>query len=57
MWAAFTDFSVELLNVGEIEAGLVADDWIVRGTNIGPGGDGSEPTAARFVSGSFHYSD
>lgn len=40
----FPDFSVELLNVGEIEAGLVADHWIVRGTNIGPGGDGSEPT-------------
>jgi predicted ester cyclase len=44
VWAAFPDFTVELLNVGEIEAGLVALHWRVRGTNTGPGGDGSEPT-------------
>jgi steroid delta-isomerase-like uncharacterized protein len=44
IWTAFPDFTVELLNVGEIEAGVVALHWRVRGTNTGPGADGSEPT-------------
>ena len=44
VWTAFPDFCVELLNAGEIEPGLIADHWRVRGTNTGPGGDGSEPT-------------
>ena len=44
VWTAFPDFSVELLNAGEIEPGLIADHWRVRGTNTGPGEDGSEPT-------------
>jgi predicted ester cyclase len=44
VWTAFPDFSVELLNAGEIEPGLIADHWRVRGTNTGPGSDGSEPT-------------
>ena len=41
---AFPDFTVELLNVGEIEAGVVALHWRVRGTNTGPGADESKPT-------------
>ena len=44
IWTAFPDFTVEPLNVGEIEAGVVALHWRVRGTNTGPGEDGSEPT-------------
>ena len=40
----FSRLSVELLNAGGIEPGLIADHWIVRGTNTGPGADGSEPT-------------
>ena len=44
IWTAFPDFSAELLNAGEIQPGLVAHDWLVRGTNTGPGADGSEPT-------------
>ena len=44
VWTAFPDFTVEPLTVGEIEAGVVALHWRVRGTNTGPGGDGSEPT-------------
>jgi steroid delta-isomerase-like uncharacterized protein len=44
VWTAFPDFSVELLNAGEIEPGLIADHWLVRGTNTGLGADGSEPT-------------
>jgi predicted ester cyclase len=44
VWTAWPDFSVELLNEGEIEPGVVALHWLVRGTNTGPGADGSEPT-------------
>jgi len=44
VWTAFPDFSVELLNAGEIQPGIVAHHWLVRGTNTGPGADGSEPT-------------
>jgi len=44
IWTAFPDFSAELLNAGEIQPGLVAHHWLVRGTNTGPGADGSEPT-------------
>ena len=35
VWAAFPDFSIELLNVGEIEPGLVADHWQLRATDVG----------------------
>ena len=44
IWTAFPDFSAELLNAGETQPGLVAQHWLVRGTNTGPGADGSEPT-------------
>ena len=44
VWMAFPDISFELLNAGEIEPGLVAHHWQARGTNTGPGADGSEPT-------------
>lgn len=44
LWTAFPDFSVEVLNAGEIEPGLVVHHWLVRGTNTGPGADGSKPT-------------
>jgi len=37
-------FTIELLNAGEIEPGLVAHHWVVRDTNTGPGADGSAPT-------------
>jgi steroid delta-isomerase-like uncharacterized protein len=44
VWTAFPDLSVELLNVGEIEPRVGVTHWIVRGTNTGPGVDGSDPT-------------
>jgi steroid delta-isomerase-like uncharacterized protein len=44
LWTAFPDFVVELLDVGEIEAGVVALHWRVRGTNTGSGPDESKPT-------------
>jgi predicted ester cyclase len=44
VWTAFPDFSLELLNAGEIEPGVVALHWRVRGTHTVPGVDGSDPT-------------
>jgi len=35
VWKAVPDFSIELLNSGEIEPGVVAHHWIIRGTNSG----------------------
>jgi uncharacterized protein (TIGR02246 family) len=48
VWAAFPDFSIELLNVGEIEPGLVADHWQLRATDVGPRADGSKGTGRTF---------
>lgn len=48
VWAWVPDFSVELLNVGEIEPGLVALHWIDRGTDVGPRPDGSKGTGRTF---------
>jgi steroid delta-isomerase-like uncharacterized protein len=44
LWSAFPDLTIELLKVGEIEAGVVALHWRASGTNIGPGTDESKPT-------------
>jgi steroid delta-isomerase-like uncharacterized protein len=44
LWSAFPDLTIELLKVGEIEAGVVALHWRASGTNTGPGGDESRPT-------------
>jgi predicted ester cyclase len=48
VWTAVPDFSIEMLNAGEIEPGLVAHHWLIRGTNTSPGADGSEPTGRSF---------
>ena len=48
VWAAFPDFSIELLNVGENEPGLVADHWQLRATDVGPRADGSKGTGRTF---------
>jgi steroid delta-isomerase-like uncharacterized protein len=44
VWAGYPDFSVELVSMGETGGGLVAFQWVVRGTNTGPGLDGTPPT-------------
>jgi hypothetical protein len=49
VWKANPDFSIEMLNNGEIEPGVVAHHWIIRGTNTGPGRDGSEPTGRKLT--------
>ncbi len=46
VWTAFPDFSVELLNAGEIERGLIADHWRVRGTTPAPEGMAANPRDA-----------
>jgi hypothetical protein len=35
VWEAIPDFSIELLNAGEIEPGVVAHHWLIRGTSSG----------------------
>jgi steroid delta-isomerase-like uncharacterized protein len=44
LWDAFPDLTIELLKVGEIEAGVVALHWRASGTNTGPGANESKPT-------------
>ena len=48
LWAAVPDFSIELLNAGEIQPGLVADHWQLRATDVGPRADGSNGTGRTF---------
>jgi hypothetical protein len=43
------DFSIEMLNDGEIAPGVEAHHWVVRGTNTGPGIDNSAPTGRKFT--------
>ena len=35
LWEAIPDLSIELLNAGEIEPGVVAHHWLARGTRSG----------------------
>jgi hypothetical protein len=35
VWEAIPDFSIELLNAGEIEPGVVAHHWLIHGTSSG----------------------
>jgi hypothetical protein len=35
---------MHLDKLGFVEAWVVAHQWLVRGTNTGPGADGSKPT-------------
>ena len=44
VWTVFPDLSVEVIEAGEIRAGVVAHEWIVRGTNSGPGADDKPPS-------------
>jgi steroid delta-isomerase-like uncharacterized protein len=44
LWTAFPDLTIEILKVGEMEAGVVALHWRASGTNTGPGADQSKPT-------------
>jgi steroid delta-isomerase-like uncharacterized protein len=48
LWTSVPDFSIELLNEGEIEPGVVAHHWLVRGTDAARS-DGSKPTGRSFT--------
>jgi steroid delta-isomerase-like uncharacterized protein len=47
-WTAFPDLHLELLNVGEIEPGVMAIHWLLTGTNTGQRVEG--PPTGRSVS-------
>ena len=47
-WKAFPDLHIELLNGGEIEAGILATHWLLTGTNTGERTEG--PPTGRSVS-------
>ena len=44
LWNVFPDLTIEILKVGEIEAGVVALHWRASGTNTGLGANESKPT-------------
>jgi steroid delta-isomerase-like uncharacterized protein len=47
-WTAFPDFRLELLNIGEIEPGIVAIHWLLTGVNTGQRVEG--PPTGRSIS-------
>jgi steroid delta-isomerase-like uncharacterized protein len=55
VFAAFPDVSFELISIGDTGGGLVAYQWLARGTNTGPGLDGTPPTgrSVRFPGATF----
>jgi steroid delta-isomerase-like uncharacterized protein len=44
VWAAYPDASVELITCGDTGGGLVAVQWVLRGTNTGTLPDGTPAT-------------
>ena len=48
LWTAVPDCSIELLNAGEVEPGVVAHHWLLRGTDSART-DGSKPTGRSFT--------
>ena len=44
VFTAFPDVSFEIVSIGDTGGGWVAWQWVARGTNTGPGLDGSPPT-------------
>ena len=44
VFTAYPDASFEIVSIGDSGGGLVAWQWLARGTNTGPLADGSAPT-------------
>jgi steroid delta-isomerase-like uncharacterized protein len=44
VFAAYPDVSFEIVSIGDTGGGLVATQWLGRGTNTGPLAEGSPPT-------------
>ncbi len=44
VWTAYPDASLEIISTGDTGGGLVATQWVMRGTNTGPLPDGTPAT-------------
>ena len=44
VWTAYPDMSLEIISSGDTGGGLVATQWVLRGTHTGPFMDGTPPT-------------
>jgi steroid delta-isomerase-like uncharacterized protein len=44
VFTAYPDASLEIISIGDTGRGLVASQWVLRGTHTGPYFDGSPPT-------------
>ena len=44
VWTAFPDASLDIISIGDTGGGLVAIQWMLRGTHTGPLMDGTPPT-------------
>jgi predicted ester cyclase len=44
VFTAYPDASFEIVSIGDTGGGLVASQWLARGTKTGPLGGGSPPT-------------
>jgi steroid delta-isomerase-like uncharacterized protein len=55
VWTIFPDFSMDLINIGDMGGGLVAIQWVAHGTNTGAFPDGTPATGrkATFPGASF----
>ena len=47
VFTAFPDVAFDIVSIGDTGGGLVASQWLARGANTGPLGDGSPPTGRR----------
>jgi predicted ester cyclase len=47
VFAAFPDMSLEVISIGDTGGGLVALQWVLRGTNTGKLGGGTPATGRR----------
>lgn len=44
VWKAYPDVAFEVISIGDTGGGLVATQWVLRGTNTGPLPDGTPAT-------------
>lgn len=47
VFTAFPDLSLEVISIGDTGGGLVALQWVLRGTNTGKLGSGTQATGRR----------
>ena len=49
VFTAFPDMSLEIITIGDVGGGLVALQWVLRGTNTGKSGSGAPATGRRIT--------